>query len=425
MDNSLRINPDRLERSIQELAVFGLNEHGGLDRTAFTPAELEAREWLKAALTSEGFSVRIDAAANIWGRRAGENLELLPPIVCGSHMDTVPNGGKYDGALGVLMALEVLRTLDDAGIATRHPFELVSFSAEEPNPFGLSTFGSRAAAGKLTREQIIRVKNPEGKLLTEALEEAGGSPECFEQAALSKEALSAFVEVHIEQGRRLISRNIPIGAVTSITGIYREEVTVRGEANHAGTTLMEDRNDALTAAAEMILAAESICRAFPDREVVGTVGQLKIIPNAPNIIPAEAVFLVEFRGESKEQIGQVLTEWNLRLELLARRRPSVVTRKVILDQAPSPMDRTIIEAIERQAGLLHIPYQRLGSMAGHDAAHLASITRSGMIFVPSVGGKSHCPEEESRISDIEQAANVLLHTLLDLDAGLDTGGRQL
>ncbi|WP_233277378.1 Zn-dependent hydrolase [Paenibacillus durus] len=425
IDNSLRINPDRLERSIQELAVFGLNEHGGLDRTAFTPAELEAREWLKAALTSEGFSVRIDAAANIWGRRAGENLELLPPIVCGSHMDTVPNGGKYDGALGVLMALEVLRTLDDAGIATRHPFELVSFSAEEPNPFGLSTFGSRAAAGKLTREQIIRVKNPEGKLLTEALEEAGGSPECFEQAALSKEALSAFVEVHIEQGRRLISRNIPIGAVTSITGIYREEVTVRGEANHAGTTLMEDRNDALTAAAEMILAAESICRAFPDREVVGTVGQLKIIPNAPNIIPAEAVFLVEFRGESKEQIGQVLTEWNLRLELLARRRPSVVTRKVILDQAPSPMDRTIIEAIERQAGLLHIPYQRLGSMAGHDAAHLASITRSGMIFVPSVGGKSHCPEEESRISDIEQAANVLLHTLLDLDAGLDTGGRQL
>ncbi|QWU18416.1 Zn-dependent hydrolase [Paenibacillus sophorae] len=425
MDKSLRINRDRLERSIQELATFGQNENGGLDRTTFTPAELEAREWLKAALRNEGISIRIDEAANIWGRRAGENPELLPPIVCGSHMDTVPNGGKYDGALGVLMALEVLRTLNDAGIATRHPFELVSFSAEEPNPFGLSTFGSRAVTGKLTREQIIGVRNPEGKLLTEALEEAGGSPECFDQAALSKEAISAFVEVHIEQGRRLISRNIPIGVVTSITGIYREEVTVRGEANHAGTTLMEDRNDALTAAAEMILAAESICRAFPACEVVGTVGQLKIIPNAPNIIPAEAVFLVEFRGESKDQIGQVLTEWKLRLELLARRRLSIVTRKVILNQPPSPMDRSVLESIERQAGLLRIPSLRLGSMAGHDATHMTSITRSGMIFVPSVGGKSHCPEEESRITDIEQAANVLLHTMLDLDAGLDTGGGEL
>ncbi|WP_025688007.1 hydantoinase/carbamoylase family amidase, partial [Paenibacillus zanthoxyli] len=346
-----------------------------------------------------------------------------PPIVCGSHIDTVPGGGKYDGALGVLMALEVLRTLNDAGIATRHPFELVSFSAEEPNPFGLSTFGSRAVAGKLTREQIIGVRNPEGKLLTDALTEAGGSPEYFERAVLSKKSISAFVEVHIEQGRRLISRNIPIGVVTSITGIYREEVAVRGEANHAGTTLMEDRNDALTAAAEMILAAESICRAFPAYEVVGTVGQLHLMANAPNIIPEEAVFLVEFRGESKEQIRQVLTEWNLRLELLAKRRRSVVTRKVILDQAPSPMDRSVMEAIERQAELLGIPSLRLGSMAGHDAAHMASITRSGMIFVPSVGGKSHCPEEESRIADIEQAANVLLHTLLDLDSRLDSGGR--
>ncbi|MDT3424837.1 N-carbamoyl-L-amino-acid hydrolase [Paenibacillus forsythiae] len=423
-DKSPRINRDRLERSLRELAVFGQNARGGLDRTAFTPAELEARAWLKAALEKEGLRVRIDPAANIWGSRAAA-LPELPAIVCGSHIDTVPDGGKYDGALGVLMALEVLRTLNDSGIATRHPFELVSFSAEEPNPFGLSTFGSRAATGKLTREQIIGVRNSEGTLLADALKEAGGSPERFEEAALPEGAVSAFVEVHIEQGRRLLRRSLPIGVVTAITGIYREEVTVRGEANHAGTTLMEDRSDALTAAAEIVLAAEQICRSFPAAGVVGTVGQLNIKPNAPNIIPAEAVFLVEFRAESREQLRQVLTEWGLRLELLSSRRRSLVTRRLILDQAPSPMDRTVMEALERQAEQLRIPSCRLGSMAGHDAAHLASITRSGMIFVPSLGGKSHCPEEESRMADIEQAANVLLHTLLDLDAALDAGGGAL
>ncbi|MFD1774723.1 Zn-dependent hydrolase [Paenibacillus rhizophilus] len=421
IDTSLRINRDRLEHSIHELAVYGLNGQGGLDRTAFTPAELEARVWLMAALADGGFGVRVDGAANIWGRRDGEHLEL-PAIVCGSHIDTVPNGGKYDGALGVLMALEILRTLNDKGIVTRHPFELVSFSAEEPNPFGLSTFGSRAVTGKLTLEQISEAKNVEGKPLTEALEEAGGSLKGLGHGPISKEEVGAFVEVHIEQGKRLIGRGIPVGVVTAITGIYREEVTVCGEANHAGTTLMEDRCDALTAAAEMILAAEDICRTFPAAEVVGTVGQLRLLPNAPNIIPAEVGFLAEFRGETEAQLHAVVNEWSDRFQLLGQRRRAAVTRKLILNQAPSPMDRTVIEAMERMAGMLEIPSLRLGSMAGHDAAHLASVTRSGMLFVPSIDGKSHCPEEESRMDDIEHTANVLLYTLLDLDIILDTKG---
>ncbi|AHV97531.1 Zn-dependent hydrolase [Paenibacillus sabinae] len=421
IETSLRINRDRLEHSIHELAVYGRNGQGGLDRTAFTPAELEARGWLKAALADEGFGVRVDGAANIWGRRDGEHPEL-PSIICGSHIDTVPNGGRYDGALGVLMALEVLRTLNDKGIVTRHPFELVSFSAEEPNPFGLSTFGSRAVTGKLTREQIEGAVNGEGKRLTEALEEAGGSLECLSHALISKEEAGVFVEVHIEQGKRLIGQGIPVGIVTAITGIYREEVTVHGEANHAGTTLMDDRCDALTAAAEMILAAEDICRTFPAAEVVGTVGQFRLLPNAPNIIPGEVRFLAEFRGETAAQLQTVVDEWSSRLELSGQRRRVAVTRKVILNQPPAPMDQSVIEVMDRMADMLEIPSQHLGSMAGHDAAHLASVTRSGMLFVPSIGGKSHCPDEESRMEDIEQAANVLLYTLLDLDIILDAKG---
>lgn len=421
MNPQLSINTGRLERSLEELAGFGQNGQGGMDRTTFTPAELEARAWLRKMLENEQLSVRIDGAANIWGRRSGEEQEL-PAIACGSHIDTVPNGGKYDGALGVLMALEVIRTLNDHHILTRHPFLLVSFSAEEPNPFGLSTFGSRAVTGKLRREQISGVSNAFGLSLKEAMEAAGGSMDVFDQARLPEGALSAFVEVHIEQGLRLVNQNIPIGVVTGITGIYRELVTVRGEANHAGTTLMEDRNDALTAAAEMILAAEHVCRLYPAGEVVGTVGQLHIRPNAPNIIPGEAEFLVEFRGETRTQIRELLTEWNKHLNLISARRAVNIHRRVMLDQDPAPMNPLVAEACGRQCERLGHSFLRMGSMAGHDAAHMASITRSGMLFVPSIDGKSHCPEEFSRVSDIEKAANVLLHTLLALDHSLDRKG---
>lgn len=209
--SKLRIQPDRLQQSIEKLASFGRNEQGGLDRTTFTPAELEARDWLKQELKSLRLNVVVDQAANIWGKRPGSECGL-PAIAFGSHIDTVPNGGKYDGALGVLLALEVMKILQENGIETRHPLELVSFSAEEPNPFGLSTFGSRAFTKKLKKKDIEAVKNVEGELLTEALRRAGGSPECFEDAACDPKELSAYLEVHIEQGKRLINDQFQSGS---------------------------------------------------------------------------------------------------------------------------------------------------------------------------------------------------------------------
>lgn len=414
----LRVNPARLEQSIRDLAMFGRNEHGGLDRTTFTSAELAARGWLKEQLAEIALEIRVDQAANIWAMREGSET-FLPPIAFGSHIDTVPNGGKYDGALGVLIALEVMRLLQEHEIVTRHPLELVSFSAEEPNPFGLSTFGSRAVTKKLKRTDITDVKNPGGQLLTEALRSAGGDPIRFEDAARSPGELSAFLEVHIEQGKRLLERNIPVGVVTAITGIYREIVVVSGEANHAGTTLMEDRNDALTASSEIILALEKACRNHPASEVVGTVGRMVITPNAANIIPEKAEFIVEIRGKSREEIQEAITAWESSISIIEQERSTIVQRTVMLDQPPAPMDDEVIRVSQEQAHSLGYPYHLLGSMAGHDATHMASITRSGMLFVPSIGGKSHCPDEESRMEDIEKAANVLLHTILELDQRLN------
>ncbi|MBY9078020.1 Zn-dependent hydrolase [Paenibacillus sp. HN-1] len=415
MDNGkLRLNGSRLESSIRELGDIGLHAGGGLHRTAFSSADLEGRDWLKAVLHAEGIETRSDEAANIWGSMPGSAPDL-PPLVCGSHLDTVPNGGRYDGALGVLLALEVLRTLKDAGYKNRHPFELVSFSAEEPNSFGFSTFGSRVASGKLTSRHIRDVRNDEGRLLSDALKSAGGDPGNLERAAIPPGGLAAYLEVHIEQGKRLLRQGIPLGIVSSITGIHREQIRFTGEANHAGTTLMGDRHDALAAAAEVILAAERICRHAPAPEVVGTVGMIGVAPGAPNIIPGEAMITAEFRAATEAQMEHLLEAWDEALIGVSEARKVKINRTLILSQSPVPMDRGIMIISERQAERLQIPVMTLGSMAGHDAAHMASVTRSGMLFVPSIDGKSHCPEEESRMADILCAGNVLLHTLLALD----------
>lgn len=413
----LSINIARLNADIEELGQIGINALGGLDRTTFTASELTARNWLKSHLHNLQLLVEIDQAANIWGKRKGE--ELLPSIVFGSHIDTVPNGGKYDGALGVLIALEVMRVLEENEITTRHPLQLVSFSAEEPNPFGLSTFGSRAVTGKLTKRHILNVTDGAGTPLTDALKAAGGDPDNFEKCLLQPEEISAYLEVHIEQGKRLLSRSIPIGIVTVITGIYREEITVIGEANHAGTTLMEDRKDALTAASELILSLERACLIHPSSEAVGTIGKMNITPNAPNIIPDTVCMTLEIRGESSKEIQEILAVFEIACLLVNENRSVQIKRKVILNQPPALMDEFVIQAMMENAETLDYPYYLLGSMAGHDAVHMAAITKSGMLFVPSLEGKSHCPEEESRIEDIEKAANTLLQTILSLDQKLD------
>ncbi|MNW27913.1 N-carbamoyl-L-amino acid hydrolase [compost metagenome] len=410
----ITVNAARLQHNIETLGKIGLNAEGGLDRTTFTPAELEARAWLIDELDRLGLDVSLDSAANIWARRQG-NENGLAPIVFGSHIDTVPSGGRYDGALGILLSLEIMRVLKERGLKTRHPLELVSFSAEEPNPFGLSTFGSRSVAGKLGRADLEGVQDADGVLLIDALRLAGGDPDGFEACRRSTNDMAAFLEVHIEQGKRLQDGNIPVGIVTAITGIYREEVVVLGEANHAGTTLMIDRIDALMGASELMLAFEAECRMHPEEETVGTIGRIHNEPNAANIIPGKVSFHLEIRGRSRAHIQQVLDAWELHASRICSERELRLKRHLLLDQAPVAMSDKVIDFCKREAERLGYSYALLGSMAGHDAAHMAVLTKAGMLFVPSLGGKSHCPEEESLIEDIEKVGNVLLHTILSLD----------
>lgn len=416
IETSLRINEMRLQAHIDELGKIGLNDSKGLDRITFSAFDLQARQWLIEKIQALQLNYQIDAAANIWTTLP--TTTNLAPIVLGSHLDTVPNGGKYDGALGVLIGLEILTTLLENNVQLKHPIGLVSFTAEEPNPFNLSTFGSRIVTGKLKKSNIEHVQTKDGVSLKAALASAGGSVDTIESAKKTPSELAAFLEVHIEQGKRLLNQSIPIGIVTAITGIYREEITIIGEANHAGTTLMTERNDALVAASKFVVAFEEIVRKDPSDEVVGTIGQFAIKPGAPSIIPNEVKLLMEIRGDKVEKITHIRQQVDAVLDQLARQQPIQTDRTIILDQAPTDMDDTVIESFKK-AVPQEDHYLLMGSMAGHDATHLASITKAGMLFVPSVGGKSHCPEEYSRIEDIEKVSNVLLQAIFDLDNILD------
>lgn len=410
----LTVNSKRIENYLSELGQIGRNSNGGIDRITFTESELNARSWLKTKLVELGLETIVDEAANIWGKRRG-SAPSIPSIGFGSHIDAVPNGGMYDGALGVILALEVMHVLNDKGIQTRHPLELVSFSAEEPNPYGLSTFGSRAVTSKLKKQDIENVVDASGNKLTEVLRAAGGKPESFEEAKRYSDDFSAFLEVHIEQGKRLLSREIPVGIVTGITGIYREEVTITGVANHAGTTLMRDRHDALLAASESILALEKSILSQTDEEVVGTVGQLNVFPNATNIIPGGVTFSLEIRGQTEDKIKSVLNSWETFIKHIKQKRTVSVNRVVKLNQAPVQMNAELVKICAEQAESLNYPSLLLGSMAGHDSAHMADLAPTCMLFVPSIDGKSHCPEEKSLIQDIEKAANVLVNSILYID----------
>ncbi|MBE3552632.1 MAG: Zn-dependent hydrolase [Kyrpidia tusciae] len=415
------VNSGRIAQRLEELARFGRSEAsgGGWFRGFGTEAELRAREWLRDLWHKAlGLEVRVDPAANLWGTLPGR--ETLPALVLGSHHDTVPNGGQFDGALGLVLATEVVQRLVEVGCRLRHPVQVVSFTAEEPNPFQVSTLGSRAAAGVLRGVDVrgaVHIRT--GVSLRDALQAAGGDLDRLNRARLDPASVSAYLECHIEQGKRLWSRGIPLGVVTGITGIYREEVVVEGEANHAGTTLMADRRDALCAAAELVLGFEEAVVRGGGEEIVGTIGQLEVKPNAPNIVPGCVSLILEVRSPDREGTAKVLTAFDECVRRVEAGRRVQVRRVRLLDQEASRMDPAVIGALERAAAGLGEPYMLLSSMAGHDATHMARITRAGMLFVPSVGGKSHCPEEESRMEDIAKAGDALLRALLILDEELD------
>ena len=409
-DTLPRADAARLEHRIHELGRFGANPEGGVSRVAFSAADIAGREYVMSLMRDAGLEVRVDAAGNIVGRRAGSEASL-PVIMTGSHIDSVPKGGNYDGDAGVLGAIEVAELLRAHRIETRHPFEFVVFTDEEGG-----TVGSRAMAGRLGASALDVVSHS-GLKIGDGIRAVGGDPARLSEAQHAHGSLAAFVELHIEQGAILDESGIDIGVVEGIVGIRWWDVTVEGVANHAGTTPMNRRRDALVTAAELTLAASRIASTTPGTQVA-TVGRIDAEPGAPNVIPGRVTLSLEVRDLAAEKMESVFRAIEAEAKRIAEARgTSVHFDEVNLSLTPAPTDERLRKIVESAAASLGLSHRRMPSGAGHDAQDLAHIAPMGMIFVPSQGGISHAPKEFTTPADLANGADVLLRTLLAIDRG--------
>ena len=405
----LHAQPDRIEQHIMELSVFGRNPEGGVSRVAFSQADLDGREYITSLMSQAGLQVTIDTAGNLIGFRSGS--ENLPPIMLGSHIDSVPGGGNYDGDVGVIGAIEVAQVLHDQGVALRHPLEVVVFADEEG---GLT--GSRGMSGQLGAD-ALKVVSHSGLTTGEGIRHIGGNPERLAEARRSPGDIAAYLELHIEQGAVLEDENIDIGVVTGIVGIKWWDVVITGVANHAGTTPMNMRHDALLSAAELIQAINRVVTQTPGNQV-GTVGRIQAQPGAPNVIPGKVVMSLEIRDLSDAVIISMFQNIEQEAAAIAARNGTDITfQSIDFDAVPALTDERIRALIDQAAAGLGLSARRMPSGAGHDAQDIARIAPAGMIFVPSVGGISHSPEEFTRPEDMANGANVLLQTLMAIDRG--------
>lgn len=403
-------NPERMQQRIEQLSEFGANPEGGVSRVAFSTADLAGRRYVMQLMRDAGLDVRIDAAGNVIGRRAGRE-DLLPAILFGSHIDSVPGGGNYDGTVGVIGAIEVIEVLNENGIRTSHPLEVVSFTDEEG---GLT--GSRAMIGELT-DDALRIVSHSGKTIGDGIRFVGGDPGRLGSAARRPGEIAAYIELHIEQGASLYREGIDIGVVEGIVGIRWWDVTVEGMANHAGTTPMDQRRDALVAAAELILTVERIVSELEGRQVA-TIGRIQAFPGAPNVIPGRVVMSLEIRDldSAKMQLVFDLIDSDAR-RIAAETETRIRFEELDVASTPAPTERRMREIIAGAAESLGLSHRSMPSGAGHDAQELARLTPIGMIFVPSVDGISHSPREFTSADDMANGANVLLRTILAVDAG--------
>jgi N-carbamoyl-L-amino-acid hydrolase len=406
----IRANPDRMEQRIKELSAFGANADGGVDRIAFSEADLAGRAHIMDLMREVGLSVRLDTAGNIIGRREGGEPDL-PVIMFGSHIDSVPGGGNYDGDVGVIGAIEVIQLLQDNGIRTRHPLEVVSFTDEEG---GLT--GSSAMIGEVDYRMLSEVSHS-GMTIGEGIRAVGGDPNRLDLAERKPGELKAFIELHIEQGAFLDEENIDIGVVEGIVGIRWWDVTIEGLANHAGTTPMNRRWDAMVSAAEYILAVNRVATSMPGGQVA-TVGKIRALPGAPNVIPGEVVLSLEIRDLSAGKMQRVFDEISREAERIADARFTPIRHAEIgVASLPAPTDERMRRLIASSADDLGLSFKFMPSGAGHDAQDMTLITPTGMIFVPSVEGISHSPREFTAAQDMANGASVLLRTVLAIDAG--------
>src|SRR5712691_7378443 len=403
----MKIDRRRLEQSIEDLGRIGQTPRGGLTRLALTDEDKRGRDWMVARMREAGLEVTIDQMGNIFGRRRG--AEPLPPVMMGSHVDSVPTGGKYDGQLGVLCGLETIRALDDQKVRTRHPVTLAIFTNEEGARFQPAMLASGVMAGKIALEDAYNARDKDGIRLVDELERIGylGPEPCVARP------IRAYLELHIEQGPFLEEEKLSLGVVEGIVAISWSRLTIHGVQDHAGPTPMRIRHDALVAAADVISGVRGIARTLGG-DVVTTVGNLTVAPNIVNAIPGRVTLSIDMRDPKTETLDRA-REILDRIVKEACEREGVRYELEHYWQVPyTPFASDVIAAVERAATTVGARWRRIRSGAGHDAQYMAAIGPTGMIFVPSHDGRSHCEEEFTAIEDIEDGANTLLLAALAL-----------
>lgn len=409
-----RVNGARVNGFLDGIARFGLTPDGGHSRVGFSDADIEGRTYTMGLLRDASLTVEVDPAGNILGKRAG-TLAGAKPILFGSHIDSVLNGGNYDGAVGSMGAIEAARTLAEKGYRNRHPLWVTIWCDEES---GLT--GSRGFLGDLSAEDLARTGR-DGVPLAQKIKRIGGDPERLSAYGHRPGSIAAYLELHIEQGGILDRTGVQIGVVEGIVGIRSWDVTIKGFANHAGTTPMDQRKNALLAAADLALAVDRIVRAVPGRQV-GTVGRLVVSPGAQNVVPGQVDLSIELRDLSMEKLERLWTDIHAEGDRIMARYGTSWTATARPTNMAALSNPVMREVIGESAKSLGLSTSIMPSGAGHDAQDLARIGPMGMIFVPSVSGISHAPSELTRPVDVVNGANVLLQTVLRLDQRLDPDG---
>jgi N-carbamoyl-L-amino-acid hydrolase len=397
----------RLNRRLQALAPFGRTPEGGISRVAFSDADRGARKLAVAWMLEAGLQVRVDSAANVIGRREGREPDL-PPLLFGSHIDSVPDGGNYDGQVGSVGAIEIVQCLEERRVETLHPLEVVIFTNEENGKTG-----SRAMAGELSPSELD-LPSHAGKSVAEGISFLGGDPARIEEARRQPEEVFAYLELHVEQGAVLHRRGIDVGVVEGIVGIERWRVRVEGFQNHAGTTPMDERRDALLSASRVVEAVNRVASETEGRQVA-TVGQIAAFPGAPNVVPGRVEMTLEIRDLDLAKIARVQREIEAQAHGIAARNGTTVAFEKYYESRGAPADERLREVVRESAEALGLSTLSLPSGAGHDAQSLALIAPMGMIFVPSVDGISHSPKELTFPEDVEAGANALLLSVLAAD----------
>ena len=397
----------RIETEVNQLATYGANTPGVMKRVAFSNGDIEARKYITGLMQAAGLTVSTDAAGNIFGRRKGKN-NSLPYVAFGSHLDAVPDGGIYDGDLGVIGAIECIDILNRNRIETVHPLEVVMFTDEEE---GL--IGSRAMTGNLSTEELNNIMNC-GKTLRQGINDVGGNANELNHAKIEGGSIAAFIELHIEQGANLETSNTNIGIVEGIVGMKPYTIIVEGKANHAGTTPMKLRKDALLAAAKLIVAINEATLSMDGRQVA-TVGQIAVTPGGTNVIPGKATISLDLRDMSASKMDLLFNIIKHKADSIAHLNGTVITFVPKEPKEPVKTDKEIQLMIAKAAAELNLTTQYLPSGALHDTQDMAKLAPAAMIFVPSKNGISHSPDEYSSPEDMKNGINVLYKTILKAD----------